>query len=220
MDGGARSRLIAWVTILVASDAADICWDLYIGHRLPVGFVLLRATLLIPFAAISRGPLRRFVFALIAFLCGSWLERTTEHYWSWYQQAPISRQMYADAWLALIPSLLIALTLIGSGLTRRDVYLTRGDLTAQVKGLGPMRWAILAPIVILFLIYGLSEQLRLILKHSGAPANCTPSDVARSHRALSNLCVNQCFQRGVSLPLRTVGARQTRRRRLRSIVDD
>ena len=169
MAGATRSRLIAWATIVVASDAADICWDLHTGHRLPVGFVLLRASLLIPFAAISRGPLRRFAFTLIAFLSGSWLERTTEHYWSWYQQAPTSRQMYADAWLALIPSLLIALTLIGSGLTRRDVYLTWGDLTAQVKGLGPVRWTILAPTVILFLIYGLSEQLRLILKHSGAP---------------------------------------------------
>lgn len=168
MDGGGRSRLIGWITIAGASDAVDICWDLYTGHRLPLAFVLLRALLLIPFAAISRGPLRRFVMALIAFLCGSWLQRTIEHHWNWYQHALISRQMYVDALLALIPSLLIALTLIGSGLTRRDVYLTRGNLTARVKGLGPVRWVILAPAVILFMVYGLTEQLRLILNHSGA----------------------------------------------------
>ena len=168
MDSGVRSRLIAWVTIAVASDAADICFGLYSGHRLPLEFVLLRALLLVPIAAVSRGSLRRFVLALVAFLCGSWLARTLEHSWNWYQHAPISRQMYVDAWLALIPSLLIALTLIGSGLARADVYLTRGDLTARVKGLGPVRWVILAPAVILFMIYGLSEQLRLILEHSGA----------------------------------------------------
>jgi hypothetical protein len=78
MDGGGRSRLIGWLAISVASDAADICWDLYTGHRLPLLFVLLRAFVLIPFAAISRGSLRRFVVTLIAFLCGSWLERTIE----------------------------------------------------------------------------------------------------------------------------------------------
>jgi membrane protease YdiL (CAAX protease family) len=168
MDGGARSRLLAWVAIAVASDAADICFDLYSGHRLPPGFVLLRALLLVPLAAVSRGPLRRFVIALIALLCGSCLQRTIEQHWISYQRAPISRQMYADAWLALIPSLLITLTLIGSGLTRADAYLTRGNLTARVTGLGPVRWVVLAPAVILFMIYGLSEQLRLILEHGGA----------------------------------------------------
>jgi len=173
MDGENRSRLIAWVAIAVASDAADICFDLHRGHRLPLEFVLLRALLLIPIAAVSTGPLRRFVIALIAFLCGSWLQRTVEHCWSWYQYAPISREMYVDAWLALIPSMLIALTLIGSGLAPRDVYLTPGNLTARVKALGPVRWVILAPAVILFMIYGLSEQLRLILKQGGGASRYT-----------------------------------------------
>jgi membrane protease YdiL (CAAX protease family) len=71
--------------------------------------------------------------------------------------------MYAEALLALIPSLLIALTLISSGLTRRDI-----NLTARVKGLGPVRRVTVAPIFIFFMVFGLTEQLRLILNNSGA----------------------------------------------------
>jgi membrane protease YdiL (CAAX protease family) len=168
MNDGGRSRLVGWIALALASDLADICWYLHSGHRLPRVFVLLRALMLIPVAVSNRGPLRRFILALIAFLFGSWLQRTIEQHWIWYQHAPISRQMYADALLAIIPSLLIGLTLIRSGLSRGDVYLTRGRLTARVKGLGPMRWFILAPGVILFMTYGLSEQLRLILQYSGA----------------------------------------------------
>jgi hypothetical protein len=79
-QSASQSRWIAWTSILIASDAADICWKLHTGHRLPLLFVLVRACLLIPFAAISGGPMRRFVMALIAFLCGSWLQRTVEHH--------------------------------------------------------------------------------------------------------------------------------------------
>lgn len=135
MNDGSRSRLVGWIALALASDLADICWYLHSGHRLPRVFVLLRALMLIPFAVSNRGPLRRFILALIAFLFGSWLQRTIEQHWIWYQHAPISRQMYADALLAIIPSMLIALTLIRSGLSRGDIYLTRGRLTARVKGL-------------------------------------------------------------------------------------
>jgi membrane protease YdiL (CAAX protease family) len=163
-----RSKLLAWLSILIASDAADICCKLYTGHRLPLGFELLRAGLLIPIALVARDFLRGFIVTLIAFLTGSWVQRTIEHHWRWFQQAHVSRQMYADAWLGLLPSALIALTLIHSGLTRKDVYLTTGNLNARVKGLGPVRWTMLAPVFILLMIYGLTEQLRYILGNGRA----------------------------------------------------
>jgi hypothetical protein len=53
-----RSKLLAWLSILIASDAADICCKLYTGHRLPLGFELLRAGLLIPIALVARDPSR------------------------------------------------------------------------------------------------------------------------------------------------------------------
>jgi membrane protease YdiL (CAAX protease family) len=158
-----RSQRIAWLAILIANDAADIAWYLYTGHRLPQLFVLLRACLLIPLALSTRDHLRGFITTLIAFLAGSCLQRTIEHHWNWFQHTSTSQQMYADTWLALIPSALIALTLIHSGLTRKDIFLTPGNLNARVKGLGPIHWTILAPTVVLFMLYGLTEQLRFIL---------------------------------------------------------
>jgi membrane protease YdiL (CAAX protease family) len=158
-----QSRLFAWLSILIASDVADICCNLYTGHRLPLGYELLRAGLLIPIALAARGFLRGFVVTLIAFLTGNWAQRTIEQHWGWFQQAHVSQRMYADAWLGLIPSVLIALTLIGSGLTRKDVYLTPGKLNARVAGLGWVRWTMLAPVFILLMIFGLTEQLRYIL---------------------------------------------------------
>jgi membrane protease YdiL (CAAX protease family) len=190
-QSASQSMWIAWTSILIASDVADICWKLHTGHRLPLVFVLVRSCLLIPFAAISGGPMRRFVMALIAFLCGSWLQRTTEHHWSWYQHAAISRQMYADAWLALIPSLLIALTLIGSGLTRRDVYLTPGNLASRVKGLGRLRWTVIAPLFVLIMLFGLTEQLRLILNRgSHAHPSLHPTWLALIGLSLSFAAIN------------------------------
>jgi membrane protease YdiL (CAAX protease family) len=180
----------AWASILIASDLSDICWRLHTSHRLPLVFVLVRACLLLPFVATTSGPTRRFVMVLIAFLCGSWSQRTIEHYWTWYQHAAISRQMYADTWLGFIPSAFIALTLIGSGLTRRDIYLTRGNLTARVKGLGRLRWTVLAPLFVLFMLFGLTEQLRLILNHGGrAPSTFHPTGMHPGWFALIGLSV-------------------------------
>jgi len=168
VNAGRQSKLLAWLSILIASDAADICCKLYSGNRLPLGFELLRAALLIPLALVTRDFLRGFIVTLIAFLTGSWVQRTIEHHWQWFQQAHVSRQMYVDAWLALIPSALIALTLFRSGLTRKDIYLVPGNLNARVAGLGPVRWTLLVPVFVLVMIFGLSEQLRYILGNTHA----------------------------------------------------
>jgi membrane protease YdiL (CAAX protease family) len=84
--------------------------------------------------------------------------------------------MYFDAWLALIPSACIALTLFSGDLTRRDIFLAIGKLNARVVGPGRIRWSIVAPAVLLFMIFGLREQLRFILgdvhvaRHAGSAA--------------------------------------------------
>ncbi len=124
--------------------------------------------MLIPVALATRDFLRGFIVTLIAFLTGSWMQRTIEHHWHWFQQAHVSRQMYADAWLALIPSALIALTLFRSGLTPKDIYLVPGNLNARVAGLGSVRWTLLAPVFVLVMIFALSEQLRYILGNTHA----------------------------------------------------
>lgn len=168
MNAVSQSRLLAWLSILIASDAADICCQLSLGHRLPLGFELLRAALLIPLVLVTRDSLRGFIVTLVAFLAGNWVQRTIELHWYWFQHTHISRQMYADAWLALIPSALIALTLFRSGLTRRDIYLVPGNLNARVSGLGPVRWTVLIPVFILLTIFGLREQLKYILGNTHA----------------------------------------------------
>lgn len=123
---------------------------------------------MIPLALATREFLRGFILTLIAFLTGNWVQRMIEQHWRWFQHAHVSRQMYADAWLALIPSAFIALTLFRSGLTRRDIYLVPGNLNARVAGLGPIRWWLLIPAFILLTIFGLREQLKYLLHNAHA----------------------------------------------------
>lgn len=157
------SRLLAWVAVAVASDLADIAWELRFGHRLPLFTELIRAALLVPLVFLASDYLRTFIVTLIAFLLGNWLQRSIEQHWYWFQHAPTSTRMYLDAYLAFIPSLFIALTLLLDHLKPSEIYLTPGNLNARVRGLGRLRWSVLAPAIILFMVYGLSEQLRYIL---------------------------------------------------------
>jgi membrane protease YdiL (CAAX protease family) len=169
----ARSRWVGWLAVLIASDAVDICWEWHSGQRLPLGFELLRAGLLVPIALWTSGYLRSFVITLIAFLSGSWMERLIEHRWEWFQHASVSMRMSVDAGIALIPSTLIALTLIGSGFTRKDIFLTAGNLRARFACRGWVRWYWLAPLVSFLLIFGLSAQLKFIFgdRHAAVPPN-------------------------------------------------
>jgi membrane protease YdiL (CAAX protease family) len=85
--------------------------------------------------------------------------------------------MFADACLATIPTLLIALTLIHSGLTRKEIYLTPGNLKARLART-TIPWAILAPVILLLMAFGLTAQLHYIMGKSHTPTHLPWSSIA------------------------------------------
>jgi membrane protease YdiL (CAAX protease family) len=184
-----RSRLIvAWLAVAIASDAADIAWELHSGQRLPLAAGLIKALVLIPLALGAREYLRTFIVTLIASSLGTWLGRTATQNWGWFQHASVSNRMYVFAWLGLIPSILIALTLMMDHLKPAEIYLAAGNPKARVAGLGKVRWNFLAPVVICFLVFGLSQQLRYILGNAHVSAH--RSWLAIAALALSFAAIN------------------------------
>lgn len=66
----------------------------------------------------------------------------------WARHAPTHHRILADSGLQLITILLMVLTLIGSGLGARELYLTIGNVGARGGmpfGLGPISWRWLGP---------------------------------------------------------------------------
>ena len=60
-----------------------------------------------------------------------------------------------------------------------------------MKGLGHVRWTVLAPLFVLFMLFGLTEQLRLILHHSNhAHPSLHPTWLALIGLSLSFAAIN------------------------------
>jgi membrane protease YdiL (CAAX protease family) len=188
MSGKHKTLALSWLAIAISSDLADIAWTLHSGHPLPVVAGLVKAILLVPLALIAREYVRTFVVTLIAFSCGNWLQRTIAQHWGWLQHASVSDRVYAFAWLGFIPSALIALTLVVDHLKPAEIFLTPGHLNARVAGLGKVCWTFLAPAIICFLIFGLTEQLRYLLGNKHAATH--PSWLAIAALALSFAMIN------------------------------
>jgi membrane protease YdiL (CAAX protease family) len=74
-------------------------------------------------------------------------------------------RMFYDTTLNLIPCAFLALSLLGSGLTRRDVFVARGDLRAPARTpWGVVSWGRLGPVITLVLAAGLAVQLVITLR--------------------------------------------------------
>jgi membrane protease YdiL (CAAX protease family) len=109
-------------------------------------------------------PLRGYFLALIAFAAGSFIADRIAP-----TVAPSGwiGRMFANTFVQLIPCALLALSLIGSGLTRHDVFLARGNMAAasrMPRWLPPVGWAWFGPLLTLFLAGGLAVQLALTVR--------------------------------------------------------
>ncbi len=163
--------VVAWVAILLASDLFNIIWVALLGHaRSPVWlfgaqFLVLLAVLGLTLVVHRLRTLRGFILALGGLALGQQfrlLLENTDLWTTWSQSAPAYQQIFADSLLALIPSGLVALTLIGSGLTRRDVLLTVGNPAAPAGmpfRMRPVSWALFGPFLIGVITCGLVIQL-------------------------------------------------------------
>lgn len=163
--------IVAWMAILLASDIFNIIWVAFLGHaRAPLWlfgaqFIALLAVVGLTLAVRRLHGLYRFALALAALALGQQIRlflENTDLWTAWSRGAPAYQQIFADSLAALIPSALVALTVVGSGLTRRDVFLTLGNPAAPAAmpfRLRPVSWAIFGPFLIGVITCGLVIQL-------------------------------------------------------------
>ena len=167
--------LLAWLAILPASPLAAILCDAALHVPAPgwlplanlgVSAILLAVAYRSPGLRPIRSCLRSMTLLVLGYTILLQVESTGQ--WrAWISDAPAWRFVCADAILELIPCLLLASSLVGSGLTRRDVYLARGDLRARFPmpfGLPAGSWAWLGPFFTIFLAGPLVVQLMFTVR--------------------------------------------------------
>lgn len=167
-QNGMWPEVITWTGILLASDLDSIVSQLA-GVHLPVWVPLLRAALLGLTALVlqrvfPRPYLHRFIWALAALVAGDWLVWRIESHLIWFQTVPRAQRMLGGVFLSFIPAALAALTVIGSGLSRRDLFLARGDMKASTSlpFLRGLRWNVIAPALLLVISTVLLVQLSIV----------------------------------------------------------
>lgn len=158
---------------MFASDL-DLVLAQAIGAHIPAWASLARAAVLVVGAlAIWRSGrlpyLHGFVLALAALLAGDWLQWKIEANVAWFHSAARADAMLARVFLTLIPAALMALTVIASGLSRRELFLSRGHLRAptHLPFLRRTRWSVVAPVLLLVMSGTLIVQLWVVSRASG-----------------------------------------------------
>lgn len=165
-------RLIAWGAVVVSA-VPEIIWQ-EAGHRISFWFtateslvLILAAFVVLRFARL-RG-LARFLFAVSAlnfawdFIAPAMGQTNFVH--SLSQNASWGARLFIARIPTLSGILLLGFTLIGSGITRRDLFLTRGNLSAPAQpvpfvGLRrPIPWTVFGPA--LLVVFGVALPLFL-----------------------------------------------------------
>jgi membrane protease YdiL (CAAX protease family) len=133
-------RIIAWSAV-IASTVPEIIWHEW-GHGSSSWFaaaesllLLLAAFTVLPFPRVR--SLARFLFAL-AGLTFAWdflvpVIATTSFVHGLSRSASWGARLFIERLLTVCGVLLVLLTLIGSGITRRDLFLCRGNLAAPAQ---------------------------------------------------------------------------------------
>lgn len=161
----------AWVAVLLASNFSVIVWRAVLHREVPpwdpiLRIVALAIILLLTATVPHLRSLSGFILALTALLVGNWastLMQQTEAWRAWARTAPQYQQVFADMLTKLIPAALMAVTLIGSGLARSDLFLATGNLSATGRwpGLGRVPWNWAGPVLVVLFMLPLAYQLTL-----------------------------------------------------------
>jgi hypothetical protein len=166
-------RAIAWGAVIFSSALPTIIWR-ESGHARSFWPPLVQCALLI-IGAIAIWPvprlrvLTRFLFALAALRLGwyfvaPWLEATS-FVRSWLQSANWGERLLIGRTLPLAGAILMSLTLISSEITRRDLFLCRGNLAAPAPPIPflwprkPIPWTVFGPV--LLVVFGIALPLFL-----------------------------------------------------------
>jgi len=129
--------------------------------------LIISAIAVLPFSRLR--VLTRFLFALAAlrlgwYIVAPWLE-TIEFVRMSLQSASWGERLLIHRTVALAGAILMSLTLIGSGITRRDLFLRQGDLAAPAQPISflwprkPIPWTVFGPV--LLVVFGIVLPLFL-----------------------------------------------------------
>jgi membrane protease YdiL (CAAX protease family) len=136
-----KLTILAWGAMLWISPLLEIIWRQTSGKMPPwLDWVILGgilAFIVLTWIASILKPLRGFLFVLLAAKIG-WsflipLVTESQAWINWSQDAYWGVVWLAERSLLFIPSLLMVLTLIGSGIGRRELFLVRGDPSAPAQ---------------------------------------------------------------------------------------
>lgn len=167
---GPTRKLVVWLSVAPASIFGDIFCRAVL-HVEPPGWVpLANVGCLALFLGITRvvaglRPLQGYATALLALSVGYGIGRlieSTSGWTAWASRAPTHQFIVADSLIELIPCTLLTLSLIGSGLSRRDVFLQWGNISATSRmpfKLPAISWSWLGPLLTVFFAGGLAAQL-------------------------------------------------------------
>jgi membrane protease YdiL (CAAX protease family) len=166
-------RIIAWSAVIVASVLPTIIWR-ESGHGRAPWLVMTQCVILIVAAVVvlpfpRLRVLTRFLLALAALRIGwyfvaPWIEGT-DLVRGWSERANWGGRLLIGRASVVAGALLMSLTLIGSGITRRDLFLCRGNLAApaqRIPFLGlrkPIPWTVFGPA--LLVVFGVALPLFL-----------------------------------------------------------
>jgi membrane protease YdiL (CAAX protease family) len=166
-------RLLAWAAVIVASALPTIIWR-ESGHGRAPWMALSQCGILVLAAlAVSFFPrlriLTRFLLALAAlrlgwYLAAPWIE-SRELFRRWFETGDWNVRLLIERLSVVAGALLMSLTLIGSGLTRRDLFLSRGDLAAPARPIPflglrkSIPWTVFGPA--LLVVFGVALPLFL-----------------------------------------------------------
>lgn len=166
-------RLAAWGSMLVASPLFEIAGR-QLGFGSPLWLPVAQSVALVVLALTIPGvpslrPLSRFVFALAALRLGwdflaPWLH-ATNLVRNWVKGAEWGESLFIARLLTIAAAGLMCLTLIGSGVGRRELFLRRGDMAAPAAPIWflglrrPLPWTIFGPA--LLVVFGIALPLFL-----------------------------------------------------------
>lgn len=168
------TRLVAWAAV-IGSALPEIIWQ-ESGHRISFWFtatesllIIAAALALLPFP--HRRVLVRFLLAVAA-LNFAWgvvspALASTNYIRTLSGNANWGARLFIGRMLTLSGVILAGLTLIGSGITRRDLFLCRGDLAAPAQPIPflglrkPIPWTWFGPALLVVFALALSPFLYL-----------------------------------------------------------
>lgn len=180
-------QAVAWIAILFGSALTRVMWVEGLGYKdsptwdYAVRFIVLVALLTLSWLWPKLRPLRGFLFAILAFNVAIDLQVTVTKV---PQIAALSPVLYAlaSALLSVVLAVaLMALTLIHSGLSRRDLFLARGNMRARshlpLPFVSSWRWTLVGPLA--FVAIAIPATVVLVLQ--------IHPDLALAHNMLSML---------------------------------